>query len=167
LTPALRQECRHEIAHGLVAVPTFRGWTPTTAINFGDKPTIFADLECPRCARDLTEPAGAALVAHFSEVSTSRRSLTLLAAFLAVILTFQLAGVAAFLFLPLYRGVLIFLMPIPLSLLGPLILYFNWQIASIRYQCACGTPAYKFMGLLGRSYCYRCSTCGRLLRIRD
>ena len=54
-----------------------------------------------------------------------------------------------------------------LPLLAPTIMWFNWQIASIRCRCECGKPAYKFMGMLGRSYCYRCSSCGRLLRLRD
>jgi hypothetical protein len=31
----------------------------------------------------------------------------------------------------------------------------------------CGEPDYVFLGMLGRSYCYRCSSCGRLLRLRD
>ena len=52
-------------------------------------------------------------------------------------------------------------------LLQPMILLFNWQVHSPRFRCDCGQPAYKFMGMLGRSYCYRCSSCGRLLRLRD
>ena len=28
-----------------------------------------------------------------------------------------------------------------------------------------GNPEYSFLGLLRRSYCYRCSSCGRLLRL--
>jgi hypothetical protein len=46
-------------------------------------------------------------------------------------------------------------------------MWFNYQIASIRCWCECGRPGYKFMGLLGRSYCYRCSSCGRRLRLKD
>jgi hypothetical protein len=50
---------------------------------------------------------------------------------------------------------------------APGIMIFNYQIASLRRQCACGRPDYRFLGMLGRSYCYRCDSCGRLLRIRD
>jgi hypothetical protein len=60
---------------------------------------------------------------------------------------------------------------IALSGLGVLVLpavfWFNSQVHSIRHRCECGRPDYVFMGLLGRSYCYRCSTCGRILRLRD
>ncbi len=52
-------------------------------------------------------------------------------------------------------------------LLPPAIFWFNWQIHGARHRCECGQPAYVFMGLLERSYCYRCSTCGKLLRVRD
>jgi hypothetical protein len=32
---------------GSDSVPNFHGWTPSQVINFGNKPTIFANLECP------------------------------------------------------------------------------------------------------------------------
>jgi hypothetical protein len=43
---------------------------------------------------------------------------------------------------------------------------FNRRVYGLKAQCACGQPAYHFMGLLGRTDCYRCATCGRLLRLR-
>ena len=49
----------------------------------------------------------------------------------------------------------------------PLIFAVNYSIASTRKRCPCGVPNYIFMGMLARTYCYRCSTCGRLLRLRD
>jgi hypothetical protein len=52
-------------------------------------------------------------------------------------------------------------------LLLPNMFWFNWQVHGIRHRCECGNPDYLFMGLLGRSYCYRCSSCGKLLRLRD
>jgi hypothetical protein len=63
------------------------------------------------------------------------------------------------------RGLALF--RLPLLLLAPAIFWFNWRIASIRHRCACGRPDYRLMGLIGRSYAFRCSTCGRLLRLRD
>ena len=52
-------------------------------------------------------------------------------------------------------------------IIGPAIMVFNYRISSVRRTCGCGSPDYIFMGLLGRSYCFRCSSCGNLLRMRD
>ncbi|MDY0165578.1 MAG: hypothetical protein RBS80_03495 [Thermoguttaceae bacterium] len=51
--------------------------------------------------------------------------------------------------------------------LVPAIFWFNWRIHGIRHRCECGKPVFLFMGMLGQSYCYRCSSCGKLLRLRD
>ena len=50
---------------------------------------------------------------------------------------------------------------------GPAVMWCNYRIHSIRHECECGKPDYLFMGLLGRSSCHRCSSCGKLLRLRD
>jgi hypothetical protein len=52
-------------------------------------------------------------------------------------------------------------------LITPATMWCNYRIASIRQQCPCGKPDYLFMGLLGKSYCYRCTSCGTRLRLRD
>ena len=50
---------------------------------------------------------------------------------------------------------------------GPVAVWFRWRIRRLRSACPCGTPRNRFMGMLGRTYCLRCSNCGRLLRFRD
>jgi hypothetical protein len=50
---------------------------------------------------------------------------------------------------------------------APLALWFNWRDASLRSRCQCGKPEYELLGLLGRSYCYRCRSCGQPLLFRD
>ena len=43
---------------GSDAMPIFKGWTPSLAINYGNRPTIYANLECPRCGEDLRRGRG-------------------------------------------------------------------------------------------------------------
>jgi hypothetical protein len=153
-------------ACGKVALPVFNGWTPSHAINFGDRPTIYADLTCRSCGADLRHAAGTKLVELFADVGVPPRNRWLMATFIVIILAFLLPGTILSLFEG-WRKLGVFLLWTPLLPVAPTILWFNGQIASIRSRCECGKPDYKFMGLLGRSYCYRCSSCGRLLRLRD
>jgi hypothetical protein len=140
-------------ACGLLAHPVFRGWTPSHAVSFGNRPTIYASLDCPACGAGLKATAGEKLVELFADVHVG-----LPLAMVAVIAP----GIR-------YRReawALTVLMLLVLSSRS-LGMWFNYQIASIRCRCQCGRPGYKFMGLLGRSYCYRCSSCGRRLRLKD
>lgn len=157
-------------ACGVTAVPVFHGWTPSYAINVGNTPTIYANLTCPRCGADLRGTAGKKLVERFADESIPPRNRQVLIRFLAISLGIPLLATAG-LFIGVWAGwwgygAFVILTPLCLVSL-PFIRWLNWQVASLRYQCECGQPAYKFMGMLGRSYCYRCSTCGRLLRLRD
>jgi hypothetical protein len=148
---------------GITALPVYDGWAPSSAINYGKVPTIYARLHCPRCGHDLKRAAGEKLVELFSGVSVPPAARRVMLAFLLLMVLWfgalTWSAVAKWRF-----GPLLFL---NLMLLSPLIMCLNWQIHKIRLRCACGAPNYKFMGLLGRSYCYRCSSCGRLLRLRD
>jgi hypothetical protein len=157
-------------ACGVAAVPAMDGWTPSLAVNFGNSPTIYANLRCRSCGADLTGEAGKKLVELFADVPTPPANRRLLAGFVAL-----LVGVPLVLIAGLSLGVQagwwgywafqgLTLLPM---LVWPLILWFNWRVASIRFECDCGKPDYYFMGLLGRSYCYRCHSCGQLLRLRD
>jgi DNA-directed RNA polymerase subunit RPC12/RpoP len=146
---------------GADAVPIFHGWTPSQVINFGNKPTIYANLECPKCGENMKELAGEKLVEMFAEERTSAKFKQMLVLFIAACVGMP----ALLLFLP--RTWWMYAMIPYFVLLQPMIHFFNWQVHSPRFRCDCGEPAYKFMGMLGRSYCYRCSTCGRLLRLRD
>lgn len=153
---------------GAVTVPTFRGWTPGGAINFGDRPTIYANLECPRCGADLKAAAGETLVELFGGVPIPTANRRLMGQFITLWVGLPLLLIAVPLLAALAgsqrpMGSLVW----ATLLIGLSIMWFNWQVHSIRFRCECGQPTYKFMGLLGRSYCYRCSTCGRLLRLRD
>jgi hypothetical protein len=148
---------------GATALPVFDGWTPSPAINFGSTPTIYSRLHCEHCGFDLQSTAGKKLVELFGSVSmppAARRVLAFYILFMVLWTGAMTWGIVA-----RWRHPQILLLP--LILLGPLRMCTNWKIHSLRTQCGCGAPDYKFMGQLGRSYCYRCSSCSRLLRLRD
>ena len=71
---------------GADAVPIYHGWTPSQVINFGNTPTIYANLECPKCGEDMKEVAGEKLVALFADLATPakfKQMVLLLIAFVA------------------------------------------------------------------------------------
>jgi hypothetical protein len=155
---------------GHTALPSLKGWTPSRALHFGDRPTVFANVACSNCGDDLREEAGDRLVSLFAGVAAPTVNSRLIAWFWGLVIgvPFLLVGL-------LFTGVQsgwwsyqAFMALIVLSLfVAPSIMWFNYRVASIRCQCQCGRPAYVFMGLLGRSSCYRCASCGNLLRLRD
>jgi hypothetical protein len=138
----------------------YQGFRPNLAVNWGQRPTIYALVSCTSCGKDLRAEAGDALVALFKQVKMQRGNRRLISqglVGLAALLTVVLLGSA-------WLGSAMVGL---LGLLGPLIMFFNYRVAALRYHCGCAEPAPKFMGLLGRSYCYRCSHCGNLIRLRD
>ncbi len=147
-----------------VVTPVYNGWTSSHAIHLGNTPTIFANLNCPQCVADLHEAAGKKLVELFADIAVTPFNRRLIVWFVGLC-----AGG-----IPLFLGAGTFLGSLGqgatflgVVYYGLLVMWFNGQVASIRYRCVCGNPTYKFMGMLGRSYCYRCSSCGKLLRLQD
>lgn len=148
---------------GFEGNPVFLGWTPSRAIHFGNTATIFANLSCPQCSANLRNAAALKLPELFAGIPIPKANKRITAYFLlgiGVLLSVR------FWLLRVYPGSQ-WPNAIPFLALGPVILTFTWSVHKLRHRCACGTPNYLFMGLLGRSYCYRCSTCGNLLRLRD
>lgn len=155
---------------GQQAVPQFRGWTPDGAIRWGKQSTIYANLSCPTCGKDLKQEAGQRLVGLFRDIPTARQNKRLLwgaVTFVALLPLLGMAAIWAGVRAGLWGGWAFSLLGLSALLITPATMWCNYRIASIRYRCPCGDPDYLFMGLLGRSYCYRCSTCGRRLRLRD
>jgi hypothetical protein len=137
-----------------------QGFRPSLAVNFGQHPTIYSLVSCTSCGKDLRKEAGDALVALFKQVKMHRGN--------GRLISLGLVGLASLLIIVLLGSAWLgSAMVGVLGLLGPLIMVFNYKVAGLRYRCGCAEPAPKFMGLLGRSYCYRCSNCGNLIRLRD
>ncbi len=148
---------------GHTGLPRYDGWEPNSAISFGSTPTLFARVACESCGRDVRSVAGEKLVALFSEITAPRANRRLVVWFVvAVIILVTLPIIVQFALRPGFH-----VASFGAILVLPLIFVFNYRVASMRKRCPCGTPQYIFMGLLGRSYCYRCSSCGNLLRLRD
>ncbi len=162
--PLTCTHCGHE------GLPRYDGWTPSTAIRFGGKPTIYANVFCDQCGESLKEEAGVKLAALFTEQATDARSRRLLWNMVGLLVLIPLVF-AAVIWLGVqngwWGGWAFSLLGLLAFFFGPAVMWCNYRIHSIRHECECGSPDYLFMGLLGRSYCYRCSSCGKLLRLRD
>ena len=152
---------------GVEAEPACNGWAPNHAVHFGKMPTVIVNVSCAGCRADLRAAAADKLVELFGDVainSTNRWLIAIFAIYFLLMLPLLLWTVMRF---PVARGLEAMIGVGHVLLIHPIIRWFNNRVAALRHSCACGKPHYKFMGMLGRSYCYRCSTCGQLLRLRD
>lgn len=155
---------------GHCGLPNYEGWTPSRAIRFGNRATIFARLRCAKCSSDLKNAAGEELVKLFTEQPIPQSNQRLLRGYVTYAIAASLFSAGGLVWIALAQPAnrLLFVVAMaPLMLLRPTGMWLNYAVAAHRRRCECGAPAWKFMGLLGRTYCYRCSTCGRLLRLRD
>jgi hypothetical protein len=151
-------------ACGYKGPPVCKGWQPKYSMSFGMTPTIFARLECPACGRDLEPEAATILVKLFAQEKVPKVNRRILIAFIATMAVVVLVSILLFVFTSGMWGLIPLFFLTPLLVLIPIL---NYRVASLRSRCDCGDPRYIFMGLLGRAYCYRCSNCGRLLKLRD
>jgi hypothetical protein len=155
---------------GHCGVPAYNGWTSIKAISLGNTPLIYANVSCSECGNGLKQEAGTKVIELFSKIPVPSRNKIFITWFVAC-----MTGIPLILTACIYLGVRtgfwgvqsFTTLSFMVIAIGPAIMFFNYKISSIRRTCDCGSPAYTFMGLLGRSYCFRCSSCGRLLRMRD
>ena len=75
--------------------PDYEGWTPSRAIRFGSRATIYADVSCANCGVSLKTAAADELKKQFAGVSTPPRNRMLLGWFAVCIVTAPLALSAA------------------------------------------------------------------------
>ncbi len=162
--PLVCTQCGHD------GLPRSEGWTPSASVRFGDRPTIFNDVFCENCGKPLKEEAGTALAAMFSSQPVDTRNRRLLWDMIGLLLVVP-AVFLGLIWFGVWHG---FWGAWAFSLFGllgfvfaPVSMWLNYRIHAVRHECPCGQPAYLFMGLLGRASCYRCSSCGRLLKLRD
>ena len=150
--------------------PRYEGWSPDLTANVSGHPTIYAKLACPKCGRRLTDEAGRKLVELFKDVAILEQNEKIIKTFIADLIIVPLVF-AALLFVGVQFGwwgySAFAILALSAAFIQPLVMRMNYRIAMMRSRCACGQPNYIFMGLLGRTYCYRCTSCGRLLKLRD
>ena len=139
---------------GADSVPNYLGWTPSQIINWADKPTIYANLECPKCGHDVKETAGEKLVELFADKKTDPQFKRVAALFHHH--TDRAIGPASDLASGLGRRIDIVSRPAHAT---PHRLVPSPVCMACASDAQLAKPAYKFMGMLGRSYCYRCSNC--------
>jgi hypothetical protein len=157
---------------GASGKPRYEGRSPSLNAGIGPGVTIYAKLACPQCGRRLTEEARRKLVDLFRDAAIPEQNRKVLRNFIAglILVPFTLAFVLFFGSQMGWWGwglgtvwvLLISAVSIPL-----LVMHKNNRIARLPFQCDCGDPHYVFMGLLDDTQCYRCFSCGRLLRVRE
>jgi hypothetical protein len=133
---------------------------------------IYAKIACPKCGRRLTDEAGKKLVQLFKGVDIPAENKRTITQF--VIRLFMVpAGLAFVLFFGMQMdwwswGLATIWILIVSAIAIPLIVFArNKQLARIPWKCGCGTPHPVFMGSLDHDQCYRCFSCGRLLKVRE
>ncbi len=151
-------QCNYE------GLPEYKGWTPAYTVHFGKKATIFTNLFCPGCKKELKEEAGKKLIELFSDIPIHPKNKRILRGFLLISVGIILILILSVLIFSPKAFTASAILPVLIALM---IFIFNYKIASIRTRCDCGKPDYIFMGMLGRSYCYCCATCKKSLRLRD
>ena len=163
----LELTCPHCGHRGL---PRYEGWMPDIAENAGDRPTIYAKVACTRCNGRLHDEAGRKVAELFPEVQVPEQNAAILKAFILGLFIVP-SLFAGMLFLGVQMGWWRYsafaILALSAVFIQPLVMRMRYQIALLRSRCDCGQPNYVFLGLLGRTSCYCCSTCGRLLRLRD
>jgi len=173
---------------GEVARPVFKGIDvlaqckpDLTNLSFRNPATIFAKVHCPKCDTDLKEVAGEKLGEIFEDVAlpaNNRKAIWGIALLWIPLAAFVFSNFNNQVFWKMDFGDLKWwsdnwLNLLALATVGASAFGLLFYIDSLRRRCECGNPSYKFMGELGRSYgflgrnmCYRCSSCGKLLRLR-
>jgi len=147
-------------------IPAFEDGTIDTEKihkNAAGIPMLCADVTCSECGHDLEAQAGEKLKELFSETPTTFGWASILMAtlFFVPILMLGIFWVGAFagwwqdLGFWHLGAVVVW---VAIFLIG------HYLIHPMMYSCECGNPKFLLMGALGRSYCFRCSTCSRLLR---
>lgn len=151
--------------------PRYEGSSPSLTSNVPNA-TIYAKVACTKCGRRLTDEAGRKLADLFGKVEISEQNKKIIGRFIT-----RLILVPAMLAFVLFFGMqmdwwnwglgtlwvlLVSAVSIPL-----LTMLKNKRVAGLPLECECGKPHYILMGSLDSAYCYRCYSCGRLLKVRE
>jgi DNA-directed RNA polymerase subunit RPC12/RpoP len=149
-------------------MPRYEGWSPHMA-GAGDA-TIFARLACPACGQRLIDEPVRKLVGLFAGVPVSAQNHRIIKEFIAGLVTVPLTF-AFVLFVGLqmgwWRNNAFGLLVLSAAVIPLLVMLKNYRIAMLRSVCDCKKPAYYLLGTLQGTCCYRCSSCGRLLRLQE
>jgi hypothetical protein len=131
--------------------------------NPDDLPLLLSTMTCTECDHDLKDQASEKLTELFGDVP-KKRGLPSLVMGLLFALPFVVVAIAwAGVFLGWWTDFGIWLYG-GLAACGLVFLTGHYLIHPKMYSCECGNPHFLLMGAVGRSYCFRCSSCSRLRR---
>jgi hypothetical protein len=161
--------CSHCTFSGL---PRYEGRSPSLNTNNARNVVIHAKLACPQCGSRLTSEAGRKLIALFGDMDISERNRKILVRFITRL--FLVPAVLAFVLffgmqMDWWRWGLGTLWVLLVSVATiPLVAYLKKkELAGLPMECECGKPHYIFMGSIDNNHCFRCFSCGRLLKVRE
>ena len=149
---------------GTVAQPVFNGWTPNNRVGFGMTSVVYANVTCSGCHADLQKVAELKLIELFADISMPAKNKKAIWGYVLLTVAFLVClGGKFWMRQPAFD----WLYPVIFAVFTSSGIWFTRYVHSAQHKCECGNASCKFMGMLGRSYCLRCSTCGKLLRLRD
>ncbi len=151
--------------------PRYEGWSTHLKTDRGENASIFAKVACPNCGRRMTDEASAKLEELFGGIAIPEQNQHIVSGFIIALIIVPVV-LAFFLFVGMQIGwwqwgfgtvwiLLTSAVSIPL-----LVMLRNYRTAKLRMICDCGNPQFVCMGSIDNTLCYRCSSCGRLLRLR-
>ncbi len=157
---------------GFAGLPRYEGWSPDLEAGLGPAVQVYAKVACPRCGRRLTSEAGKKLLALFRDVEHSRENRNILSKFVARLFVVP-AGLAFVLFFGMQMdwwswGMgTVWILVVSAIAIPVIVLARNRQLAALPHRCGCSKPHSVYMGTLDGDHCYRCYSCGMLLKVRE
>jgi DNA-directed RNA polymerase subunit RPC12/RpoP len=150
-------------------MPRYEGWSAHLAAGAGEA-TTGAKLACPACGKRLIEEPVHKLTSLFNAVSLTAQNHRIVKQFIAGLVIVPVVF-AFVLFVGLQMGWwgnnAFGILVLSAAVIPVLVLLKNYRIAMLRSDCVCKKPAYRFLGTFHGTNCYRCSSCGRLLRLQE
>jgi hypothetical protein len=152
--------------------PRYEGWSPSLKTGIAGNVTVYAKVACPQCGRRLTGEAGGKLVDLFRDVDVPAQNKRIANWFIAglILVPFALAFVLFFGMQMDWWGWglgTVWVLVVSAVAIPVLVVLKNNRVGELSLQCDCGRPHYVYMGSLDGAYCYRCFSCGRLLKLQE
>jgi hypothetical protein len=153
---------------GWTGVPKYTGDAAVGAsMHMPTETVVSANLACYECGNDMGDAAKEKLSEMFKSVPIDKRGASLAGILmLALVLLPFVAFVVVAIGIKLGfwdRSAYLIIAALPLLIVPGFFLASSIN-ASISLQCECGDD-FSYMGKYENSYCYRCTSCGKLTRI--
>ena len=133
-------------------------------------PVIHVTLHCLECGQELQREAESEIVKLFSNIHISEKNTKLIIwnRICAVCLSFLLLlclYFSIFTDLPIRQTFPFFVLISVINIV--IVKYFVYQFTLLKKTCDCGSTKLVFMGSLAQSCCFRCASCGTLVKVDD